>query len=192
MNQMSETIQVRHQEILNALNALSGAVVADAAGIHSLQLIGFLRHKLLPHMHSEEHHLYDLVDGLITGHNPSVAATMAIDHQLVERQIESIGECLRTAMLDSAQDSERRAVRRELEIVLAQLNAVLALHLQREEQVYLMVLKHYAGQGIGNEIRLRMQRVYGDGKTGNVPAYTDHRDGVIGDEMAAGVEPNSR
>ena len=48
MNQMIETIQAYHQEILRALNALSGALVGDAEGTHCLQLIGFLRHKLLP------------------------------------------------------------------------------------------------------------------------------------------------
>ena len=30
-----------------------------------------------------------------------------------------------------------------------------------------MTLKHYAKREIGNEVRLRMQRVYGDGKTDN-------------------------
>ncbi len=169
MNQMIETIQAYHQEILRALNALSGAVVADAEGTHSLQLIGFLRHKLLPHMHSEEHHLYQLVDALITGQDMSVTATMAIDHQFVERQIGLIDECLRTARLNSAQDSEHRTIRRELELLLAQLNAVLRLHLRRDEQVYLTVLRHYAGRGIGNEIRLRMQRVYGEGKASTLP-----------------------
>lgn len=166
MNPMIETIQGRHQEILSGLDALSRAVVADANGTHSLQLIGFLRHKLLLHMRSEEHHLYDLVDG-ITEQNPGVAATMAIDHQFVESQIDSIDEYLRTALLENAQDSGRRGVRRELETQLAQLNAVLRLHLRREEQVYLMALKHYAKREIGNEIRLRMQRVYGDGKIDN-------------------------
>ena len=166
MNQMIETIQGRHQEILGALNALSRAVVADAEGAHSLQLSGFLRHKLLPHMHREEHHLYGLVDG-ITEQNPGVAATMAIDHQFVESQIGSIEACLEAARLDSAENSERRAIRRELETLLAQLNAVLRLHLRREEQVYLMTLKHHAKRKVRNEGRLRMQRVYGDSKTDN-------------------------
>ncbi|MGC1678459.1 MAG: hemerythrin domain-containing protein [Candidatus Binataceae bacterium] len=167
MNQMIETIQGRHQEILSGLNALSRAVVADAGGTHSLQLIGFLRHNLLPHMHSEEHQLYDLVAGLITTQSPSVSAIMAKDHQFVESQIDSIDEYLRTVLLENAQDSERRGARRELETLLAQLNAVLRVHLRREEQVYLMALKHYAKREIGNEIRLSLQRVYGDGKIDN-------------------------
>ena len=167
MNQIIETIQDRHQKILRAVNALSRAVVADAEGVYSLQLSGFLRHKLLPHMHREEHHLCDLVDG-ITEQNPGVAATMVIDHQLVESQIDSIGERLRTAALENAQDSERRGVHRELETLLAQLNAVFGLHLRREEQVYLMAFNHYARRGIGSEIRLRMQREHGDGKTDNL------------------------
>jgi hemerythrin-like domain-containing protein len=167
MNRMIETIQGRHQEILSGLNALSRAVVADAKGTHSLQLIGFLRHKLLPHMHSEEHYLYDLVDRLVTTQSPSVTAIMAKDHQFVERRIGSICECLRAALLENAQDSERRGACRKLETLLAQLNAVLRLHLRTEEQVYLMALKQYANREIGNEVRLRMQRVFGDGKTDN-------------------------
>lgn len=172
MSQIIERIQGRHQEILNALNALSGAVVADAVGIHSLQLIGFLRHKLLPHMHNEEDHLYHLVDALIAGQSMSVTATMTIDHQFVERQIGWIDECLRAARLNSSQHSERRTIGRELELLLAQLNAVLKLHLQREEQVYLTLLRHYTNHGIGSQIRLHMQRVYGDGKANAFPTVT--------------------
>lgn len=165
MNRMIETIRGRHQEILNALNILGGAVVADAGGIHNLRLIGFLRHKLLPHIHSEEHHLYGLVDGLDTGRSLKVTSGMTLDHQFVESQIGSIEECLRAARHDSVQDPGHIALRRKLETLLARLDAVLRLHLRREEDAYLAVLRRYESHEIESEIRLRMQRVYGDGET---------------------------
>lgn len=123
----------------------------------------------MTHTHSEEHHLYPLVDTFVMGQDMSVSATMTIDHQFVECQISSIEERIRTARLHSARDSEPRTVRRELELLLVELKAVLRLHLRKDEQVYLTVLRHYAGHGIGNEIQLRMQRVYGEGKASTLP-----------------------
>jgi iron-sulfur cluster repair protein YtfE (RIC family) len=172
MNRMIETIRSRHQEMLDALSALGGAVVADAEGTHSLQLAGFLRHKLLPHMHSEEHHLYVLVDGFDTERNLKVTAGMTLDHQFVECQIASIDECLRTARHNSVQDLGHVALHRKLEILLARLDAVLRMHLRREEDAYLAVLRRYASHEIEGEIRLRMQRVYGDGETIASPSET--------------------
>lgn len=119
-------------------------------------------------MHNEEHHLYQLVDAVITGQDMSVTETMAIDHQFMERQIGWIDESLRAASLN-AQDSKHGAIRQELKLLLAQLDAVLRLHLRREEQVYLTVLRHYASHEIGSEIQLRMRRVYGEGKANTVP-----------------------
>ncbi len=169
MNQMTETIQGRHQEILSGLNALSRAVVADAEGVHSLQLIGFLRHKLLPHMRSEEHHLYDLVDRLVATQSLGVTATMVKDHQFVESQIDSIDECLRTARLDSPQDPESLVLHRKLDTLLARLDAILRSHLQSEEDVYLAMIRHSASHEIESEIQRRMQSVYGEGKTSTSP-----------------------
>jgi len=162
MNQVNETIRGCHQNILRSLKDLSGAVVADAEGMHSLRLIGFLRHKLLPHMRSEEDHLYPLVDAFVARYDMSVGGTMAIDHQFVERQISPIDERIRTARLHSARDSESRTVRRELERLLVELSTILTLHLRTEEQVYLSVLRHYAGDEVGSEMRRRIQHVYGE------------------------------
>jgi iron-sulfur cluster repair protein YtfE (RIC family) len=178
MDQMRTAIQGRHKEILNNLSALSGAVAADAEGVHSFQLRGFLRHKLLPHMHDEERHLYDLVDDLIARHSAGVAATMAIDHQFVEDQIDSIEACLEAARLENAQNSASRSKRRELETLLAQLDTVLRLHLQREEQIYLMALTRPAAREIGRELRRRMRRVYGDVQSREIPSDAGNEGGI--------------
>lgn len=160
MNEMNETIQGCHQNILRSLKDLSGAVVADSEGAHSLRLIGFLRHRLLPHMRSEERHLYPLVDAFATRHNTCLGATMTIDHQFVERQINLIEERLGAARLDHACNSEQRTVSRELEHLLVELSTALRLHLRTEEQVYLGVLKNYANDGAGSEMQRRIQHVY--------------------------------
>jgi hypothetical protein len=47
MNQMSDRIVAHHEEILDALDSLSAAVIADAEGSHRFRLTGFLRHRLL-------------------------------------------------------------------------------------------------------------------------------------------------
>jgi iron-sulfur cluster repair protein YtfE (RIC family) len=137
-------------------------VVADAEGIHSFRLIGFLRHKLLPHMRSEEDRLYPLVDAFMTRYDMSVGGTMTIEHQFVERQISSIEERIKAARLHRARDPEPRNVRQGLELLLVELDAILRLPLRKEEHVYLSVLRHYAGDEVGSEMRRGIQHVYGE------------------------------
>ena len=79
MDQMIEAIQGRHREILSAFDGLTRTIVVDAEGIHGLQLMGVLRHRLLPHMHREEHELYRSINTLMSRPGASITAAMAMD-----------------------------------------------------------------------------------------------------------------
>jgi iron-sulfur cluster repair protein YtfE (RIC family) len=169
MNQMSDRIVAHHEEILDALDSLSAAVIADAEGSHRFRLTGFLRHRLLRHIHDEERNLYGLVDRLLPNHCMNSTAAMANDHRFVEEQVSRIDAALMADRLENLRGSARHANRAELERLLVELNAVLRLHLQKEKQVYVTVLRCCAADQMESEVLRRMQRVF-DEKAAAAPS----------------------
>ena len=156
MDLMIEAMQGRHREILSAFDGLSRTVVADAEGTHSLQLMGFLRHRLLPHMHCEESELYRSIDRLMARPGASITATMAMDHELMEQQIARIDESLNAVTLEPSFELQHGAPDRNIGFLLAQFDLVLRLHLRREEHLYLTAFQSYAGDNIASDIWRRM------------------------------------
>jgi iron-sulfur cluster repair protein YtfE (RIC family) len=162
VNEAKDAISACHQNILRSLEDLSIAVVADAEGAHSLRLIGFLRHKLLPHMHSEEDYLYPLIAGFVACSDISAKETMSTDHRFVERQIRSIERWIRMATHYRTFNSEERAGSGELKRLLVELGTVLRVHLRTEENAYSKMLRRYAKDELGSEMRRRVRHVYRD------------------------------
>lgn len=169
MNQIGDKIVAHHKEILHALDSLSAAVIADAEGSHRFQLTGFLRHRLLSHIHDEERNLYGLVDRLLPNHCMNPTAAMANDHRFVEEQVSRIDAALMTGRLENPRASTLQANRAEVERLLVELNGVLRLHLQKEEEVYLTVLRCRVADQMEPEVLLRMQQVF-DEKAAAAPS----------------------
>ncbi len=102
--------------------------------------VAFLKDELLPHAVGEERHLYPRVDFLLHEYGRSTA-TMSVDHEFIAdyiARIEQTANELRQASRARAPELEA-----ELRRLAFTLEAILILHLEKEERVYLpLVEKH--------------------------------------------------
>lgn len=143
MRSVGEAIRAHHRQLMARLQAEASAVEAQSGGagdpaLQAERLLAFLNGELLPHARGEERHLYPAVEPLLRAHG-SPTATMRVDHEAIEayiREIETLAGRLRTAGgPDGAQ------ARSELRRALRQLEAVLRVHLEKEERIYLPLLE---------------------------------------------------
>lgn len=140
MSTVTDAIRAHHQELARTLADHLRALDTHAPDADPDALVVFLKTGLLPHAHGEERSLYPRVSDLIKAHgNPTT--TMSIDHEAIETYVEQIEE---TADDLRASDEARRASARErLTRLTVQLDAVLRLHTEKEERVYLPLIERY-------------------------------------------------
>jgi uncharacterized protein (DUF2249 family)/hemerythrin-like domain-containing protein len=140
MSQVVADIHEHHSALLETLKNFGVELSQYPASFKPEQVVDFLKRDLLPHASGEEEHLYAAVEALIKAHGQATA-TMRVDHRFIEdyvRRIEAAGEALTHAASD-----ERAAKQAQLERLILQLEAVLEVHLAKEEQVYLPLLEQY-------------------------------------------------
>jgi len=113
----------------------------EGPGTNLESLRAFLREELLPHAHAEELHLYPAVDPIIKERGKPTA-TMVIDHEFISRTIHRIEDEI-LALERGAPTDEGTRVKRELDRLLLALEAVVALHMDKEERVYLPLLEQH-------------------------------------------------
>ncbi|HYB90611.1 MAG TPA: DUF2249 domain-containing protein [Candidatus Binataceae bacterium] len=132
MSTLTEAIHAHHAKLQDALRAHVEALVkgsADASG-----LLAFLKRELLPHARSEERHLYPAVDTLVKEHGRATA-TMSVDHEFIAeyaRRIERINDARAPGKKEN--EAASGALLRQLAV---ELEAIVKLHLAKEERVYL-------------------------------------------------------
>ena len=98
----------------------------------------FLTGHVLPHAETEEAVIYPAVARAL--HSPQATATMIRDHAEIEKltsELEALRERLDEPMTDAHQG---RALRVAITRVLYSLHAILALHIAKEEELYLPLL----------------------------------------------------
>jgi hemerythrin-like domain-containing protein len=93
-------------------------------------VMSFLREEALPHMELEETTTYALVDKLPGG--PNAGAAMALDHAAIRALVRDVDK------LTSGLASKQKMVK--LQGALFALEALLRLHIEKEEALYLPVL----------------------------------------------------
>ncbi|MFB3738112.1 MAG: hemerythrin domain-containing protein [Candidatus Velamenicoccus archaeovorus] len=135
----ADAIRAEHRELLPHFDHL--ATLADEAP--SLEpeelrarldgVLGFLREVLLPHAGAEDEVLYPVVDGLLRA-TGGATRTMSVDHRAVAGMIERLSEL--TGREPSAET--RRAVQRTLDGLVA----LIRVHFEKEEEVYVPMLGH--------------------------------------------------
>ena len=140
MSEVSQTIRNHHRELLESLSAQVKALVEGAATADPEVLARFLREELLPHAIGEEKHLYPAVEPLIMAHGRATA-TMSVDHEFIADYIRRIGEA--AAAWAQADEAGRPALQRQLQHLALQLEAVLRVHLEKEERVYLPLFEEH-------------------------------------------------
>lgn len=140
MSQLGEAFRNHHRSLLRRLEQYSAAVQGPDADQQAARLVSFLQEELLPHARGEERHLYPAVEPLLHRHGQATA-TMSVDHEALEgyvQQLTRAAEALRRAPPDRRADVEQR-----LQRLLVELSAVLRLHTEKEERVYLPLVEQH-------------------------------------------------
>jgi uncharacterized protein (DUF2249 family)/hemerythrin-like domain-containing protein len=156
---VGEAIHNHHQEILKTLTGHVEAIVSDDKGADPGALVTFLKGDLLPHARGEEAYLYPAVDPLVKAHGKATA-TMEVDHEFISGYINSIDQTV--AALRSASAAEESALKATLQRLCLQLEAVLALHLEKEERVYVPIFTRYLPEEEQRRVLDGMHEAYGD------------------------------
>jgi hemerythrin-like domain-containing protein len=134
MSTVSEAIHNHHQELASTLHGYVTAIGEGTSAGDPQALVAFLQGELLPHAAGEEAYLYPAVDPLVKEYGRSTA-TMIVDHEHIKdyiAQIEATAQALATAAPDA-----RAAQEIVLQRLCCQLEAILLVHLDKEERVYL-------------------------------------------------------
>jgi iron-sulfur cluster repair protein YtfE (RIC family) len=124
--------------------------------------VAFLRRDLLPHATGEELHLYPLVETLLRNHG-SPTATMAIDHEFIAGYISKIEQTTRDLAAGTSGERRRNLIRRLQELAL-RLDAILELHLAKEERVYLPLIEEYIDEARQRNVLEAIHDSYERGK----------------------------
>ncbi len=136
----SETIHDQHRTLLHRLAEQTAAVTAGYPGADLEALVAFLKGEVLDHAIGDERHLYPLVEPLLKAYGRATA-TMSADHEVIAeyvRQIEQTARTLRTAGPD-----RQGTGRSDLLRLLTELGAVLRVHMEKEERIYLPLFEKY-------------------------------------------------
>lgn len=165
MSQVTEAIRNHHRELVNTLTAQMAALVEGRPDANPQAMAAFLKGDLLPHAVGEEHHLYPAVEPLIRAYG-TATATMSVDHEFISDYINRIEEVVQA--LQGAGDKERPALESRLRRLALQLEAVLRVHLEKEERVYLPLFEQHLSEAEQQRVLDGMHAAYEDGSTVDV------------------------
>jgi hemerythrin-like domain-containing protein len=149
MSTVSEAIHNHHQELARSLHGYVTAIGEGTSAGDPQALVAFLQGDLLPHAAGEEAYLYPAVDPLVKEYGRSTA-TMTLDHEHIKdyiAQIEATAQALATATPD-----ERVAQETALQRLCWQLEAILLVHLDKEERVYLPLFEAHLSPEVQQRI----------------------------------------
>lgn len=141
MNTLTEAIRKHHRSLAGTLEAHVRGVGGGEPQIERDALVGFLKGDLLPHANGEERHLYGLVDTLLRKHGKPTA-TMMIDHEFIRNYVAKI-EDLSRRIAGAANGEQRCALLQELRDAASRLEAIVELHLAKEERIYLPLIEEH-------------------------------------------------
>lgn len=172
MSQYSDAIRHHHRELLSTLTEQVTAIVEGRPEADPQALAAFLKGDLLPHAVGEERHLYPTIEPLIKAHGKATV-TMSVDHEFIEGYIRQIGEA--TQALQTASNDERPSLERRLQRLALQLQAVLQVHLEKEERIYLPLFEQYMSEEEQRSVLEGMHSAYEGGVPSDVKTILDVR-----------------
>lgn len=117
-------------------------------------LIAFLEGELLEHARAERKHLYPAVDEVVRQHGRATA-TMDIDHEAIEERVHEVTVALERLRL-ATERRDRAEAKRILREALLRLEALLDVHLEKEERVYLPLLEAHLGASEQRELLAKL------------------------------------
>ncbi|MBI2983716.1 MAG: DUF2249 domain-containing protein [Chloroflexi bacterium] len=101
-------------------------------------LIALLEGDLLVHARAERDHMYPAVDELVRQHGRATA-TMDIDHEVIAKRVRTVA--LVVERLRVSRGRERTEAKRALREALLRLEALLDVHMEKEERVYVPLIE---------------------------------------------------
>jgi len=153
MGQASEVIHRHHQRLADTLADQVSAIIEGRPEADPCALVAFLKHDLLPHDLGEELYLYPALDPVLKVHARATAA-LSVDHEYIQGYVDWIDET--TEELETADEEERPALLALLRRLCVQLEAVLQLHMAKEEKVYLPLFERYTPREAQEQILSEM------------------------------------
>ena len=153
-------IRAHHAEILKELKKIPQAVVAvkpeavDASREALGGIVSFLQDELKPHAEGEEQFLYPAVDDLVKQYKRATATT-SMDHVTITEEIETFKartEKLLGLTASKADLEEIRVAIAELLEVAHHLDAVISLHLDKEEDILLPLAEQHLSEAEAQEV----------------------------------------
>jgi hemerythrin-like domain-containing protein len=156
--QANEEIRGHHRALVATLDGYVSGLASGGGDVDPTALVGFLKEDLLPHARGEERHLYPAVEPLLREHGRATA-TMSVDHEFIEGYIAEIEKAVQAMANGEGADGTR--ARDRLERLVLQLQAVLEVHLEKEERIYLPLLEQFASDDEMDKIVDRMHSAYG-------------------------------
>jgi len=142
MSNATEAIQQHHAEILARLSEQVRLLVERHPEADPAALADLLTQELMPHAVGEERFLYPAVEPLIRAHG-NATATMSLDHRVIADYIAAITQTAQQLAAAPPEPPVRAEMRDRLARLALQLEAVLRLHLRKEEEVYLPLFARY-------------------------------------------------
>ena len=149
-HELSAAIRAHHRALAETLDSFVADAEASTTG-HAAQLTellngftDFLSGELLPHARGEEQSLYPALDPIIREHG-SPTATMRVDHEYIADYVRQISDTARS--LRSASERDRQPLVRQLARLAIQLQGLFAVHLAKEERVYLPLVEQAISAG---------------------------------------------
>ena len=134
MEDVRQTIRGHNRQLLCELSERAGPIVDGQMGADPKGLVAFLKAELVPHALGEERYFYPVLDRLIKAYGKPTA-TMSIDHEFIAGYIDWIEETAEE--LETADPDEHPMLQTLLQHLCLQLEALLQLHIAKEERVYL-------------------------------------------------------
>jgi hemerythrin-like domain-containing protein len=157
MSKVSEAIRSHHRELVSTLAKQVKALAENQPDADPQALAAFLSGDLLPHAIGEEQHLYPVVESLVKAHGQATA-TMSVDHEFIEGYIHQIEETVQA--LQIAREETQPELKSRLRHLALQLEAVLSVHLEKEERVYLPLFERYVAQEDQQQVLDDMHAAY--------------------------------
>ncbi len=163
MNILSDAIRKHHVSLAKTLEAHARAVGGGESQVERDAFVGFLKGDLLPHARGEERHLYELVDALVRKYGKPTA-TMMVDHEFITDYVAKIEDVSRRLASATAGDQRERLLHRLRDLAL-RLDAIVELHLAKEERIYLPLIEKHVDEKRQRDVLGAIHNSYDKEKT---------------------------
>ncbi len=134
-------IRERHRRLRDELTRRVASALARASSEDYSALVALLEGELLAYARAERARLYPVVDALVREHGRATA-TMEVDHEHIARCVAEVSAAVER-LRATTERAARMSARSELRDALLRLGALLELHLEKEERVYLPLLERH-------------------------------------------------